>query len=69
MTPALENPKKRIFCIIYNGNLPAIRVEADTICKERLSIAPTSWKITLKRAGEVVGEVETDTPDWWIEEE
>ena len=45
---------------------PAIRVESERICKEQLTHG--WWKITFKRGDEVVGEIKTKTPDWWVEE-
>jgi hypothetical protein len=66
MTPAIETPKKRFICVLFNGQAPAIRIQADTICKEK---QPNSyWSFTFKRGDEVVGEIMTKTPSWWVEE-
>lgn len=61
MAPTIEKKPKRIFCIQRDqGNV--IHVWADTICRE-------NFMVTLKREGEVVGEIQNgDAIDWWIEE-
>jgi len=54
MTPVVETPKKRRICVVYDGQLPAICIEADTICKEqqRTGNNPRPWTFTFKREGE-----------------
>ena len=66
MTPTMEQPKQRIFCIKTGPSLEVIRVVADTICKVKDGAVTV---VTLKRGGEVVGEISGLHIDWWIEEE
>ena len=38
-----------------------IRIQADTMCREK-------DKLVFKREGQIVGEINNGTADWWIEE-
>lgn len=71
MTPTVEEPDERVFCVRTLENQETIRVRAETVCEEGgFSKGMGSYTLTFKLKGNVVGRIRSTEPiNWWIEEQ
>ena len=65
MTPTMESPNVRIYCVRKDDCPEIIRIRADTVCEEKQR---STTYLTFKRDGEIVGKILGVGIDWWIEE-
>ena len=66
MTPTVEKPVTRIYCVRKSEHAEIIRIHAQTVCEEG---SHNDHRLTFKRDGNIVGKVfSADEIDWWIEE-
>ena len=70
MTPTVEKPDVRIYCVRKAESKEISRIRAETVCEEGSRSATPGFTLTFKLEDNVVGKVHSmEQIDWWIEEE